>query len=32
MKIFRSTIIDAPVEKIWETLREFDGVVKSAKF
>ena len=28
MRIFRSTVIDAPVDKIWAILRQFDGVEK----
>ena len=28
MRIFKSAVIDAPVEKVWTVLRCFDGVVK----
>lgn len=27
MKVMRSVIIDAPVEKVWSLVRDFDGVV-----
>jgi hypothetical protein len=28
MKIFRSVIIDAPIDDVWAAVRDFDGVVK----
>ena len=28
MKVMRSVIIDAPIEKVWARVRNFDGVVK----
>lgn len=26
MKVFRSVVIDAPIDRVWQTVRRFDGV------